>query len=102
MNKFLLLIIISISQLFADLIHPPDQASLNYIHVKFRWGSELGINEFQFQLTNENNVLLIDSLVTDTILIIRDKIVELCGDLPRIELFARTTAEGWSSWGNEV
>jgi|TARA_R110000823_G_C15657769_1_gene471694 N6-adenosine-specific RNA methylase IME4 len=35
-------------------------------------------------------------------LIIRDKIVELCGDLPRIELFARTTAKGWSSWGNEV
>ena len=35
-------------------------------------------------------------------LIIRDKIVELCGDVPRIELFARTTQEGWSSWGNEV
>ena len=35
-------------------------------------------------------------------LIIRDKIVELCGDLPRIELFARTTAEKWSVWGNEV
>ena len=35
-------------------------------------------------------------------LIIRNKIVELCGDLPRIELFARTTAEGWSSWGNEI
>ena len=31
--------------------------------------------------------------------IIRNKIVELCGDLPRIELFARTTAEGWLSWG---
>ena len=34
--------------------------------------------------------------------IIRDKIVELVGDLPRIELFARETAEGWDSWGNEV
>ena len=33
---------------------------------------------------------------------VRDKIVELCGDLPRIELFARQTAEGWDSWGNEV
>lgn len=62
------------STLFSDLIHPPDQAPLNYIHVKFRWGSEMGINEFQFQLANENNVLLIDSLVTDTILIIKDKI----------------------------
>jgi len=34
--------------------------------------------------------------------IIRDKIVELVGDLPRIELFARETADGWDSWGNEV
>lgn len=33
---------------------------------------------------------------------VRDKIVGLCGDLPRIELFARQTAEGWDSWGNEV
>lgn len=34
--------------------------------------------------------------------IIRDKIVELMGDVPRIELFARKTAEGWDSWGNEI
>tara|TARA_R110000822_G_scaffold71181_3_gene171726 strand:- start:1291 stop:1833 length:543 start_codon:yes stop_codon:yes gene_type:complete len=34
--------------------------------------------------------------------IVRDKIVELVGDLPRIELFARETAVGWDSWGNEV
>ena len=34
--------------------------------------------------------------------IIRDKIIELVGDLPRIELFARQTAEGWDSWGNEI
>ena len=33
---------------------------------------------------------------------IRDKIVELCGDVPRIELFARQKAEGWDVWGNEV
>tara|TARA_R110000765_G_scaffold353808_2_gene443733 strand:- start:37 stop:633 length:597 start_codon:yes stop_codon:yes gene_type:complete len=32
---------------------------------------------------------------------VRDKIVELCGDLPRIELFARQKVEGWDSWGNE-
>lgn len=32
----------------------------------------------------------------------RDRIVELCGDLPRIELFARQKAEGWDVWGNEV
>lgn len=29
-------------------------------------------------------------------------IIELCGDLPRIELFARQKFEGWDSWGNEV
>lgn len=34
--------------------------------------------------------------------IVRDKIVELCGDIPRIELFARQEAEGWDCWGNEV
>jgi site-specific DNA-methyltransferase (adenine-specific) len=44
--------------------------------------------------------------------IIRDKIVELMGDLPRVELFARGDREkdllnynkytGWDIWGNEV
>lgn len=33
---------------------------------------------------------------------IRDKIVQLLGDLPRIELFAREKVEGWDCWGNEV
>lgn len=33
---------------------------------------------------------------------VRDKIVELCGDIPRIELFARQSAEGWDCWGNEA
>jgi site-specific DNA-methyltransferase (adenine-specific) len=32
----------------------------------------------------------------------RKRIVELMGDLPRIELFARQYAEGWDCWGNEV
>jgi len=32
----------------------------------------------------------------------RDRIVELVGDLPRIELFARETADDWDSWGNEL
>ena len=34
--------------------------------------------------------------------IIRDKIVEMFGDLPRIELFARQKTDGWDVWGNEV
>ena len=33
---------------------------------------------------------------------VRDKIVELYGDRPRIELFARQNAVGWDSWGNEI
>lgn len=33
---------------------------------------------------------------------IKDKIVELMGDLPRVELFARQKTEGWDVWGNEV
>lgn len=34
--------------------------------------------------------------------IIREKIVELLGDLPRIELFARSRHTGWTSWGLEA
>ena len=34
--------------------------------------------------------------------IIRNKIVELMGDIPRIELFARQKYDGWDAWGNEV
>ena len=33
---------------------------------------------------------------------VADAIVRLCGDLPRIELFARTRRPGWDAWGNEV
>ena len=32
----------------------------------------------------------------------RERIVQLCGDSPRIELFARQKADGWDSWGNEL
>lgn len=34
--------------------------------------------------------------------IVRDKIIELCGDIPRVELFAREQVSGWDVWGNEV
>ena len=33
---------------------------------------------------------------------VREKIVELMGDLPRVELFARERADGWDAWGNEA
>ena len=34
--------------------------------------------------------------------VVRDKIVQLVGDLPRVELFARQKTPGWDVWGNEV
>lgn len=33
---------------------------------------------------------------------VRNRIVELMGDLSRIELFARERVEGWDAWGDEV
>jgi len=33
--------------------------------------------------------------------ITRDKIIRLCGNLTRIELFARTKIFGWDVWGND-
>ena len=32
----------------------------------------------------------------------RQRIVELLGDVPRIELFARRHATGWDAWGDEL
>jgi len=32
---------------------------------------------------------------------VRKRILKLCGDLPRIELFARTKVHGWDVWGND-
>lgn len=32
----------------------------------------------------------------------RERILELMGDLPRIELFSREHVDGWSSWGHGV
>lgn len=34
--------------------------------------------------------------------IVRKKIIELVGDLPRIELFARQKADGFDAWGNQA
>lgn len=34
--------------------------------------------------------------------IVRDRIVQLMGDLPRIELFARQETDGWDAWGKEL
>ncbi|MCB1521093.1 MAG: DNA methyltransferase [Hyphomicrobiaceae bacterium] len=34
--------------------------------------------------------------------IVRDHILRVAGDLPRIELFARNKTPGWDIWGNEL
>ena len=34
--------------------------------------------------------------------VVRDKIVEICGDIPRIELFAREKYNGWDCLGNDI
>lgn len=31
----------------------------------------------------------------------RDRIVQLYGNVPRVELFARQNVNGWDAWGNE-
>ena len=33
---------------------------------------------------------------------VRENIIKICGDIPRIELFARQETDGWDCWGNEV
>lgn len=33
---------------------------------------------------------------------VRERIVKLAGDVPRIELFARQVVPGWDAWGNDV
>lgn len=33
---------------------------------------------------------------------VRDRIVKLMGDVPRIELFAREIVPGWDAWGDEI
>ncbi len=32
----------------------------------------------------------------------RDRLLQLVGDVPRVELFARRTTPGWDIWGNEI
>ena len=69
-----------------------------------------------FKRVNNNKIskpIVVDNTISSVLMtpreghskkpdVVRDKIVQLCGDLPRIELFARERAEGWDSWGNEI
>ena len=61
------------------------------------------MNREDFTILRNSNVVYFDNGATTLKPdIVRDKIVELVGDLPRIELFARQKANGWDSWGNEI
>ena len=51
---------------------------------------------------NPSSLHLMGKKAEDYIKEAREKIVELMGDLPRVELFAREKTEGWDAWGNEV
>lgn len=72
------------------------------------------IRNFEEDFRNSNNPRLRQSASVSQVIdapieehskkpdIVKDKIVELMGDLPRIELFARQKTKGWEVWGNEV
>ena len=52
-----------------------------------------GVRQLQYHLIREH------SQKPDEI---KNEIIRLVGDLPRIELFAREKTEGWDVWSNEV
>lgn len=53
---------------------------------------------------HDSGQIILDSIAEHSKkpLIVADEIVRVCGDLPRIELFARDRKKGWDAWGNEV
>lgn len=55
--------------------------------------------QFEGKLPKDRNKKVIHSRKPNQV---RDLIVELCGDLPRLEMFARTETEGWDVFGDEV
>jgi len=64
----------------------------------------LGIRGRMKPITNKISQVVISPRGKHSVkpLVVREKIVELFGDLPRIELFAREKTPGWDVWGNEV
>ena len=55
MNKLLLYIIICLSSLCAELIHPPDDSKLSYIQVLFRWEAENNAISYEFELSSSED-----------------------------------------------
>ena len=59
-------------------------------------------NRFSPLVRNELSVVHSERLAhSEKPSIFREKIVNIIGDVPRIELFARQKTEGWDVWGNE-
>jgi N6-adenosine-specific RNA methylase IME4/ribosomal protein S27AE len=48
------------------------------------------------------NVRAVNELHSKKPGVVREQIVKMVGDNPRIELFAREKVQGWDCWGNEV
>lgn len=64
----------------------------------------LGIKGKMKPITNSESSILISrrenhSKKPD---VVRDKIVGLFGDIPRVELFARDSMPGWDVWGSDI
>lgn len=61
------------------------------------------------RIANDVGQLILDELVVAPVARhsakpgeVRDRIVRLMGDVPRLELFARERVPGWTAWGNQV
>ena len=76
MEKYLLLCIIWFSQLFANLIYPPDESKFNSIHLMFKWETVEHATEYEFELSSSSDFYtrLISDRVYDTQYLVTDKI----------------------------
>ena len=78
------------------------------------WGGSVAPNHAEFLLVGtvgkpKRNAMLKTNVVEHNVSrhskkpeLFRDLIVEACGDVAKIELFARNKVFGWDCWGNEV
>lgn len=64
----------------------------------------IGVKGKPFKNSNSVSSVVIDDIAAHSAKpsVVRERIVEFCGDVPRIELFSRQRVEGWDCWGNEV
>ena len=56
MKQYLLFIIICVSWIFADLIHPHHGSELSYIHVLFEWEQEEDAIAYNLQLDTSTSL----------------------------------------------